>query len=943
MSLCSFLMGRSPKSHDTLFRRESFGRTYQQPYQDYETLLETCLRNNCLFEDNNFPADISSIGRGNLLQKLPQNLQWKRPTELCDNPVFYSAKEGRLGLCQGVLGNCWFLAALEALTFHLDILNQVVPLNQSFTKKYAGIFLFQFWHFGKWIPVVVDDRLPMNEAGQLVFVSSTCKNLFWAALLEKAYAKLAGSYEDLQIGHVSEAFLDFTGGVTATIELAKAPSNLWDILTRVTSKRSLIGCQTHSGERILDNGLVDGHAYTLTGMRKVTCHNGPEYLVRLRNPWGKVEWKGDWSDRSNKWDLLSPKEKILLLRDDEDGEFWMSIQDFKFHFTSLVICQLTPDLMTQEVGKKWMYSLTAGRWVKGSTAGGRLRHHRDMFWMNPQFQLTVLSADESKKYSKPCGVLISLMQKSKNHHRNQMLHLPIGTFLFRVGHLWRGNHRLPQEFFQRTTPLFAPRDFQKEREVSYEFALEPGTYLIVPCTSEPWQESEFILRVFSRKKHALYEMGSNCSFVLPKEIVDRYEREDEFFTKLFEKYPEINAIQLQKILNNMTWTHLSSPQPTFSMNACLGILALLDLNATGTVSIQEFRYLWKRLLIYQEVFHKQDKDNLGFLESWQLRAAAQGAGILLSDEVCNLMAIRYGNSNRKIGFENFVYFMLRVEIMEDAFQNLTHDNKGIYLLKSETMFHVVVEKQSKVREHWLNDREETLSTWKPLWEPSRRGWYLEIASIWDRTAHPAFVSPIAQLSPVAPRSCNMRRGHTLPEQPTRRRTNMRHHKGQDRKDRERAPVPEIARLPSGSVQYSLTQKGRIIKCDKRKEKNEICAAEYQCGCNTLELGGEFRGEGGQTPGQRSQTAALLEIATDNPTFSSSHPDESEAINIEKYFIAPADRKEKGCVPGPRKRHRDLTLGVPPKLAPELRDPGACWECPGAPLGKLLTVSQSSRQ
>lgn len=128
------------------------------------------------------------------------------------------------------LGVCWFLAALQALTLHEDILSRVVPLNQSFTEKYAGIFhfwvrvllvpqprgghrrkgllkfmsrspglsiihssfhspvgplSFQFWHFRKWVPVVIDDRLPVNEAGQLVFVSPTYENLFWEAFWKR--------------------------------------------------------------------------------------------------------------------------------------------------------------------------------------------------------------------------------------------------------------------------------------------------------------------------------------------------------------------------------------------------------------------------------------------------------------------------------------------------------------------------------------------------------------------------------------------------------------------------------------------------------------------------------------------------------------------------------------------------------------------------------------
>ncbi|XP_017819929.3 calpain-14 [Callithrix jacchus] len=664
--------------------RDSRGASAQLPHQDFKALLAGCLRNGCLFEDTSFPATQSSIGSGSLLQKLPPRLQWKRPPELHSNPQFYSGKAKRLDLCQGIVGDCWFLAALQALTLQQDVLSRVVPLNQSFTEKYAGIFQFWFWQYGNWVPVVIDDRLPVNEAGQLVFVSSTYKNLFWGALLEKAYAKLSGSYEDLQCGQVSEALIDFTGGVTMTINLAEAHGNLWDLLTKATYHRTLIGCQTHSGEeKVLENGLVDGHAYTLTGIRKVTCKHRPEYLVKLRNPWGKVEWKGDWSDSSSKWELLSPKEKILLLRKDNDGEFWMTLQDFKAHFVLLVICKLTPGLLTQEAAQKWTYTIREGRWEKGSTAGGRWQLLQDTFWKNPQFLLSVWRPEEGRRSLRPCSVLVSLLQKPRHRRRKQKPYLAIGFYLYRMNLYHDGERRLPPEFFHRNAPLSQPDKFLREKEVSQELCLDPGTYLIVPCTLEAHQKSEFILRVFSRK-HIFYEIGSSSGVVFSKEIEEQNEEQNECFTKFFEKYPEINAVQLQSILNHMTWSSLGSTQPLFSLEACQGILALLDLNASGTMSIQEFRDLWKQLKLYQKVFYKRDNGS-GYLSWAQLQAAMREAGIVLSDDVCQLMLIRYGGPSLQMDFVSFVHLMLRVENMEDVFQNLTQDGKGIYLQKSEWM------------------------------------------------------------------------------------------------------------------------------------------------------------------------------------------------------------------------------------------------------------------
>ena len=79
-------------------------------------------------------------------------------------------------------------------------------------------FRFRFWHFGDWVEVLVDDRLPTYK-GRLVYLHSTDPAEFWAALLEKAYAKLYGCYEALHSGFTTKALQDLTGGIVQSFSL----------------------------------------------------------------------------------------------------------------------------------------------------------------------------------------------------------------------------------------------------------------------------------------------------------------------------------------------------------------------------------------------------------------------------------------------------------------------------------------------------------------------------------------------------------------------------------------------------------------------------------------------------------------------------------------------------------------------------------------------------
>ncbi|PRD24555.1 UNVERIFIED_CONTAM: CalpA [Trichonephila clavipes] len=65
-------------------------------------------------------------------------------------------------------------------------------------------------------------------------------------------------------------------------------------------------------EMEMSNGLIRGHAYSITKVKLVEVQTprvrGKIPLLRIRNPWGnECEWRGAWSDRfvTLPWTLLS--------------------------------------------------------------------------------------------------------------------------------------------------------------------------------------------------------------------------------------------------------------------------------------------------------------------------------------------------------------------------------------------------------------------------------------------------------------------------------------------------------------------------------------------------------------------------------------------------------------------------------------------------------------
>ncbi|NXG12877.1 CAN13 protein, partial [Grallaria varia] len=292
--------------------------------QDFNNIRALCVSKGLLFVDATFPAHSGSIGPNLLPEDKMRQIVWKRPTELQRNPRLIMDGVSRFDIIQGYTGDCWMLAALGSLTLRKQFLENVLPKDQGFQKDYAGIFHFRFWQCGDWVDVVIDDRLPFLN-GSYLFVQPRTSNEFWPSLLEKAYAKLRGSYQNLNGGYLSDALVDLTGGVQMQFSLKDPPPDLEEILKAADKSGCLMGCSTpgQSKRNIeLRNGIVQGHAYTITGAVKIRYKNGWKHIIRIWNPWGHGEWKGPWSDNSPEWDHVDPEDRRNLLRNMNDGEFW---------------------------------------------------------------------------------------------------------------------------------------------------------------------------------------------------------------------------------------------------------------------------------------------------------------------------------------------------------------------------------------------------------------------------------------------------------------------------------------------------------------------------------------------------------------------------------------------------------------------------------------------
>ena len=106
---------------------------------------------------------------------------------------------------QGQLGDCYFLCVLACLA---ERPNRIRKLFLDSEINEEGVYGVRMMDSGKIKEIVMDDYFPCHYS-QPCF-SQAKGNELWVMLLEKAYAKLHGSYERIEAGFPHNAMRDLT-------------------------------------------------------------------------------------------------------------------------------------------------------------------------------------------------------------------------------------------------------------------------------------------------------------------------------------------------------------------------------------------------------------------------------------------------------------------------------------------------------------------------------------------------------------------------------------------------------------------------------------------------------------------------------------------------------------------------------------------------------------
>lgn len=142
------------------------------------------------------------------------------------------------------------------------------------------------------------------------------------------------------IGQSYEVYRDLLGAPSYYHKTNE--TSIWEICQSCFKKQyimSATACPNLEDYKMMEqSGIIAFQSYSIINLAVAPDKYGvPTKLIQLRNPWGRFEWNGEWSDESDQW--TEEAKRIVQYEERDDGVFWMPFLAFQQFFVSIHICK----------------------------------------------------------------------------------------------------------------------------------------------------------------------------------------------------------------------------------------------------------------------------------------------------------------------------------------------------------------------------------------------------------------------------------------------------------------------------------------------------------------------------------------------------------------------------------------------------------------------------
>jgi len=247
-------------------------------------------------------------------------------------------------IIQGNLGNSYFISGLKLLAEKPELIISLFDLNlnnQNKNKKYFEVYIYIH---GYKYNIIIDDCFPFvlnKEKLELFFCRINLKSRnIWPLILEKVWAKINSTYEDIIIGNISDIFHFFTPCPIKVFNHDIKYNNLFEKIKDAIDNNFIVCTDINSkkeNQLLKKLGILSNQAYKIIGYGTLLDSNGNIYnLLKIYNKYEITSWIGDWSPQSAKW---SDEFKRYLNYDPnkEKNVFYININDYINFYSSTYI------------------------------------------------------------------------------------------------------------------------------------------------------------------------------------------------------------------------------------------------------------------------------------------------------------------------------------------------------------------------------------------------------------------------------------------------------------------------------------------------------------------------------------------------------------------------------------------------------------------------------